>query len=248
MSPAAAMTTIDVCFVLDCTASMQPWINAAKRQIHTTLDALIDQHPTWEFEVALIVYRDYGDEERISVLDFTPDLHRLDRTLETTIAEGGDDIAEDFASAMWSAARLSWTGQVRHIFVITDAPAHGVRYHRPHISDRFPDGDPQGRVVEDDVDMLTQKRVNLTFVRIHARTDLLIDCLRRVYTLRAHRGVTFRVEHLQGGDHLPPPPFGLERSGASTLSDDTSPTPDMILSRMLNDSITQSLSVHDPTE
>lgn len=242
-----ARTTIDVAFVLDCTASMQPWIDAAKRQIHTTLDTLHNLHPTWEFRVALVLYRDYGDDERSHVLGFTKNLAYFDRLLDETIAEGGDDVAEDFAGAMWHAARLHWSGDVRHVFVITDAPAHGMRYHDARISDRFPEGDPDGRVLEDDVDTLTSKHVNMTFVRIRPHTDILIDRLRTVYTVRRHRGARFEVEDLP--QRLPPPPWGLEREGAETVvGDDVSPLPDVTLSRMVSRAVTQSLSMYDRTE
>lgn len=241
------MNTIDIAFVLDCTASMQPWINAAKRQIHTTLDGLHNTHPNWDFHVALVLYRDYGDEERRAVLDFTDKWQRFDAMLDNAVAEGGDDVAEDFAGAMWMTARLGWTGHIRHVFVITDAPAHGERYHGPRVSDRYPGGDPDGRIVEDDVDMLTSKRVHMTFVRIRADTDILIDCLRNVYHIRAHRGAHFEVEDLP--ERLPPPPWGLEREGAETIvGDEMSPLPDVTLSRMVSRAVTQSLSVYDRTE
>lgn len=245
MTPAT--NTIDIAFVLDCTASMQPWINAAKRQIHTTLDGLRNTHPNWNFQIALILYRDYGDEERRTMLDFTDNWHRFDAMLDSAVAEGGDDTAEDFAGAMWMTARLSWTGHVRHVFVLTDAPAHGKQYHDPRVSDRFPDGDPDGRVVEDEVDTLTLKRVNMTFVRIRRDTDILITRLRRVYNARAHRGAIFEVEDLP--ERLPPPPWGLEREGAETImGDELSPLPDVTLSRMVSRAVTQSLSVYDRTE
>lgn len=244
MTPAPS--TLDILFVLDCTASMQPWINAAKRQIRTTLERLQSLHPNWTFHVALILYRDYGDDERRAVLDFTPDLHRLDRLLDNAIAEGGDDTAEDLAGALWTAARLDWSSRIRHIFVLTDSPAHGTRYHDVHVSDRFPGGDPEGRVVEDEVDTLTRKSVNMTFVRMHSRTDILIDRLQKVYSVRAHRGATFRVEDLR---YLPPPPWGLERESVATIDDDeVSPLPDATLTRMLTQAVTQSISMYEPTE
>ena len=241
------LNTIDIAFVLDCTASMQPWINAAKRQIHTTLDGLQNTHPNWDFRVALILYRDYGDEERRTMMDFTDNVDRFDGILAGAVAEGGDDTAEDFAGAMWMTARLSWTGRVRHVFVLTDAPAHGARYHDDHVSDRFPEGDPDGRSVEDEVDTLTGKRIHMTVVRIHPRTDILIERLRTVYAVRSHRGATFAVEDLPG--RLPPPPWGLEREGAETIvGDDLSPIADITMSRMVSRAVTQSLSVYERTE
>jgi hypothetical protein len=242
------MNTIDIAFVLDCTASMQPWIDAAKRQIHRTLDALQNTHPNWSFQIALVIYRDFGDAERISVLDFTQTFDHFDRMLAECTAEGGDDIPEDFAGAMHITSGLSWTSRVRHVFIITDAPPHGNKYHEPRIADRFPYGDPAGRILEEDVDILTSKQVNMTFMRIHPRTDILIDCLRGVYVHRQYRGATFTVQELP--PHLPPPPWGMEREREETISDDDEPSPitDITLSRMVSRAVTQSMSMYDPTD
>jgi hypothetical protein len=101
-------------------------------------------------------------------------------------------------------------------------------------------------VVEDEVDTLTRKNVTMTFVRMHSRTDVLIDRLQMVYSVRAHRGATFRVEDIA---YLPPPPWGLERHGEETVvNDEISPVPDVTLDRMLSQAVTQSMSVYEATE
>jgi vacuole morphology and inheritance protein 14 len=237
---------MDVLFVLDCTASMTPWIRAAQTQVRTTLASLQAEYPDTNFRVGLIVYRDYGDDVPSRVLDFTTNFHRLESILDEEYAEGGDDDAEDITGALWVSSRLEWASEIRHMFVITDAPAHGSRYHTPRVSDRFPDGDPEGCVLEDEVQRLARANINMTFIRIHARTDQMIDVLQRVYEATFPRTAQFRVEELF--PHLPPPMEGLARHTMSVGDAETVSSPDAVLSRAVSRAVTQSLSVYDRSE
>lgn len=240
-------STMDVLFVLDCTASMTPWIRAAQNQVRRTLDSLQVEHPDTNFRGGLIVYRDYGDEVMSRVLGFTSDLQRLETVLNEEYAEGGDDDAEDLTGALWTAARMDWESPIRHVFVITDAPAHGERYHTLHVSDRFPEGDPQGRVLENEVERLARANVNMTFIRIHSRTDALISILSRVYTTTYPRTAEFHVEELVPQHRLPPPmAFGRHEMPAG--DEETVASPDAVLSRAVSRAVTQSLSVYDRSD
>lgn len=243
------MASIDILFVLDCTASMMPWIHAARQQVRTTLDSLQMEHPNSTFRAGLIVFRDFGDDINTRTLGLTLRYDRIETILGQEFAEGGDDDAENLTGALWIAAREDWSADIRHVFVITDAPAHGLRYHAPYVTDRFPDGDPEGRVLEDEVQSLARKRVNMTFIRIHPRTDMLIGVLRRVYGVTRPTRADFTVEDLTRPEDLPPPPGGLERHGVPPGGDeDTISSPDAVLSRALTRAVTQSLSVYDRTD
>jgi hypothetical protein len=182
--------TVKIAFVLDCTGSMEPWIHESKTKIQEIISQNRKEHRNAEFEVALVAYRDYGDTIRRRVVDFTsPD--QIVRALEPIHAEGGDDEAEDVAGALDRTYGLTWgPSDVRLVFHIADAPAHGRIFHLPRVSDRFPEGDPEGHDPRSLLQHLAYQDVQYTFVRITSSTDTMIDVFHDVYT---HAGGVFRV-------------------------------------------------------
>jgi len=180
---------IKVAFLLDCTGSMEPWINKAKITIDTIVRDVREVH-YGEIEVSLVAYRDYGDSQRRYVMDFTTPDH-ITKILDNIRAEGGDDAAEDVAGALDRVCGLTWgPSDVRMIFHIADAPAHGQEFHEPNVSDRFPDGDPDGYHPFDSLIHLAKQEVEFTFVRITSSTDKMIDVFHNTYALNQGR---FRV-------------------------------------------------------
>lgn len=171
---------IKLAFVLDCTGSMEPWIQEAKTKIQEIVTST-NVPPGAHFEVAVVAYRDYGDVVRRNVIDFTGP-HEAEHFLQDIHAEGGDDEAEDVAGALDRVCGLTWgPSDVRMIFHIADAPAHGRIFHSPYVSDRFPDGDPDGKDPQDSLAFLALQDVDFTFVRITSSTDKMIDVFHDVY-------------------------------------------------------------------
>ena len=193
-------TLVSVAFVLDCTASMGPWIHAAKTKIHEIVDTVSDQNPDADIEIALVAYRDYGDEHPFRVVDFTS-ADIIERTLNSLRAEGGDDEAEDVAHALQRTTHLTWEdSELCLVFHIADAPAHGMAFHTPLVSDRFPRGDPDGLDPRDFVEKLSFLDVQYTFVKIHASTDTMIEQFHNCYG----NGGTFSVIDLLAQESLLP--------------------------------------------
>lgn len=180
---------VKIAFVLDCTGSMGPWIHEAKTKIQEIV-ASTDVPPGAQIEVAVVAYRDYGDVVRRRVIDFTVP-HEAEHFLQDIYAEGGDDEAEDVAGALHRAYGLTWgPSDVRMIFHIADAPAHGRFFHTPRVSDRFPDGDPEGKDIRESLRHLAWQEVTFTFVRITSSTDMMIDIFHELYT---REGGDFRM-------------------------------------------------------
>lgn len=175
------MTTVKVAFVLDCTASMEPWIHVAKTRIGEIVDTVCDDHPTAVIEVGLVAYRDYGDLMRFRIVDFTTP-EAVMKSLRNVHAEGGDDEAEDVANALHRATRLSWDDtEICMVFHITDAPAHGRLFHTSRVSDRFPHGDPDGLDPRDSISEMSQQGFHYTFIKITSSTDTMIDVFHNVW-------------------------------------------------------------------
>ena len=192
---------VKVCFVMDCTASMDPWIHEAKTRMVELTREVQRQHPIANILTAFVGYRDYGDAEPTIVIPFQTPQTTMEQ-IQGVRAEGGDDIAEDVATAMERAVHLDWADtDVKIVFHIADAPAHGLDFHAPHVSDRFPSGDPNGLDPRDFVERMSFLDIHFTFVRIHASTDTMIEEFYNCYT----KGGSFKVIDLKHQSR-----FGLE--------------------------------------
>ncbi len=188
------MTSVKIAFVLDCTGSMEPWIRAAKTKIQEIVNTAKKDHPNAEFEIALVAYRDYGDLVRHRVVDFTTP-QAVMASLQNVHAEGGDDEAEDVAHALLHTTWLRWEDtHVKMVFHIADAPAHGLPFHSPYVSDRFPGGDPEGLDPRDSLRALCREDISYTFVKITSATDTMLDAF---FNAWPGNYATFRVIDLR---------------------------------------------------
>lgn len=166
---------VKICFVMDCTASMKPWMDAAKEHIQTLIYEAREQHPEARFQVGFVGYRDYGSREQHIVFEFM-DAEELVRHIRPLVAKEGEDEAEDVAWGLWHTRELDWgNADVKLIYHIGDAPAHGDFFHRGHASDRFPEGDPKFLDPRQMIREWSQARYHYTFVRITRLTDTMVD-------------------------------------------------------------------------
>lgn len=170
--------TLKVCFVLDCTASMGPWIDAAKNKILDVLEDLCEKHKNFKIYAAFIGYRDFGEETY--KIGFTDDHMKIHTTLEFIDALGGDDIPEDVAGAFHWVSSLDWTADVKAVFHIADAPNHGVLYHDGWLEDNHPDGHPEIDLREE-VLTLAKQKIDLTVFRLNRSTDITLAIFKNIY-------------------------------------------------------------------
>jgi hypothetical protein len=116
--------------VLDVTGSMSAEIEAMKE----TIDAVateIDSAGESRVRLALVAYRDYGDQPEFQFVDFTSDLSAFRANVAALEASGGGDTPEAVNEAMHWATRLDWNARAtaRMAFVIGDAPPHPSEDH-----------------------------------------------------------------------------------------------------------------------
>jgi Mg-chelatase subunit ChlD len=123
-----ARSQIEVAFVLDTTGSMSGLIEGAKRKIWSIASHLARAGADTGLRVALVGYRDRGDDYVTLRLDLTPDLDALYARLLQIEAGGGGDTPESVNQALHEAVtKLSWSrgGRAyRVIFLVGDAPPH----------------------------------------------------------------------------------------------------------------------------
>jgi hypothetical protein len=176
--------TVNLAFVVDCTSSMEPWIDEVRTKMGTIVDSTQELHPSATLRVALVAYRDYGDSVEREVWDFTSP-YDVQEALEGIHAFGGGDEAEDVAGGLTEVVDLTWgVGDINMVIHIADAPAHGRRFHGASVSDRFLAGDPEGRCPVHCLRTLADRGISYTFVRITSATDMMMEVFLDVITQR----------------------------------------------------------------
>lgn len=213
---------------MDCTSSMEPWIQAAKDQIRDILQSF----PHTNFQVAFVGYRDYGDEEPVVTIDFT-NVDSLLEKIRDVHAIGGDDIAEDVYTGMNVMMGLDWTGcDIQCVFHIADAPPHGADFHSIWVSDNHINT-PMYPITEL-LESMAQKKIDYTFIRINDSTDIMLERFHRAYKGPGNFKVVDLVEQ---GRSLTPPRIRRR------VTDSLTPA----ITRTIEDSITRYTCSQDPT-
>ena len=118
---------VEVAFVLDTTGSMGGLIEGAKRRIWSIARRIGEGRPRPDLRIALVGYRDLGDEYVTRVHDFSGDMDEVYQNLSAFHADGGGDTPEHVSRALHDAVhRVSWShgSGLRVIFLVGDAPPH----------------------------------------------------------------------------------------------------------------------------
>lgn len=139
--PAPAPARIEVCFVLDTTGSMSGLIEGAKQKIWSIANELLSAEPTPQVMLALIAYRDRGDQYVTRTFDLTEDIDAIYAHLQSFRAAGGGDGPESVNQALHEAVtRISWSESrdvLKIIFLVGDAPPH--MDYADEVLQRYPD-------------------------------------------------------------------------------------------------------------
>jgi hypothetical protein len=173
-------------------------MDAAKDHIQELIYDARAQHPDSRFEVGFVGYRDYGSKRQHIVFDFM-EPEELVRHIRPIQPLDGDDEAEDVAWGLFHTSTLSWgNANVKMVYHIADAPAHGDFFTRGHVSDRFPEGDPKFLDPRQMIKEWSHQGYHYTFVRITRFTDTMVEHFHNVWMGSG----TFRVIDLsQRGPH-----------------------------------------------
>jgi hypothetical protein len=104
-------------------------IEGAKQKVWSIANDVIGAKPKPNsIRIALVPYRDKGDEYVTKVFDLTDDIDTVYKNLQTFKAEGGGDEPESVNQALDDAVeKVSWSksdGVARIIFLVGDAPPH----------------------------------------------------------------------------------------------------------------------------
>ena len=119
----AGSAGLELCICLDTTGSMGGVLEAAKSSIQGTLRSVAATGPL--ARVAVILYRDYGDDYVTRTIGFRPALDpELMAFVGSARVQGGADWPEALGAALVDATRLDWSSRPGLVVVIADAPGH----------------------------------------------------------------------------------------------------------------------------
>ncbi|MBO4534727.1 MAG: VWA domain-containing protein, partial [Clostridia bacterium] len=122
--PGYEMTNIELMFVIDTTGSMGDEIDYLKKEIADVIDR-VKQATGAEVTLAIMVYRDEGDEYVTDYSDFTRDIEAQQAYLKQQYASGGGDFEEAVDVALTEAVAKQWSvNTTKFLIHVADAPAH----------------------------------------------------------------------------------------------------------------------------
>jgi len=193
---AATSTTVDICFCVDTTGSMEPYLQDVKSQIAGIASSLIPEiqkaYPKIKVVVnfALVPYRDIGDPGHLSketILEFTQEEPKFLQHLRNLSSTGGVDDPEDVLGALNRVLQLNWTSKVKFLIWMGDAPSHG-RECNDDPTDRYP-SPPNSITTDYIVKGLVEKGIEFMFCRVkESSTKKMEKALEASFKVQAKEG------------------------------------------------------------
>ena len=126
---AKKVKTVDLCFVMDLTDSMEFWLQSLIEKMDEIIqDNLQRMGDFARVRVAFVGYRDYDDDIRHVFHPFTTDVSQIKSFMEGLEATGGGDVCEDVLTGLEEALKLEWTSTARVLYLLSQTPHHGWRF------------------------------------------------------------------------------------------------------------------------
>lgn len=130
-APATAIAPapqVEVAFVLDTTGSMSGLIAGAKAKIWYIANQIVLGQPRPQVKMALVAYRDKGDQYVTKVFALTDNIDQVYDDLMSFAADGGGDGPENVNQALHDAVhKLQWSPDkktLKIIYLVGDSPPH----------------------------------------------------------------------------------------------------------------------------
>lgn len=209
--------SVDVCFMMDCTNSMEEYIEEMKERIFETIKLLKSRFPNLNVRLAFVGYRDLNlpKDEQFSILDFTNE--KVFRSFVSMVeCEWGGDVCEDVLGGLEKTTELNWKQSVRILIHVGDCPSHGQRYHDlSEEDDDYLSYDADGLIGYSYIQELIELKVKYFFGRLTPLTDKMIEQFRKF----AEKRMTIEQNDLANFTNLLPFIFEtISRSISSTQS------------------------------
>ena len=182
--------TLDLLFIMDITESMQDLLDETRNSIKYILDKIKKDSPGIDVRFAYEGYRDFADlkeGQKYYTIDFETDMNVFKNKLDEITALGGGDDAEDVAGGLHAGLNMTWRSNARYAILIADAPGHGSKYHEKDVEDNYPEGDPNGYVLEELMRDYAKKNINLCLTKIDDYTDKMFKAIKESYNKESQK-------------------------------------------------------------
>lgn len=165
---------------------MWQWIQRSKETLSTIIDQVVRENTNLQVRVAFVGYRDIGEHNRFSVMNFTKQVEMVQHFISKQEAEGGGDAAEDVQGAFNQALNLDWSPQsAKQIFHICDAPGHGKDICEYRVLDFYREGgSPEGFKLQEQMERFAAQNIQFTFFKLTDKTDLMQKVMQKHFNLK----------------------------------------------------------------
>ena len=120
-----APNNLEIMFVIDATGSMGDEMEYIKSEIDDVIGKVKEDNPETKVSLAMMVYRDVGDDYVTRYSDFTTNITSQQNFLKKQKASGGGDFPEAVDQALNEAVSKQWSSKgTKLLFLVADAPAH----------------------------------------------------------------------------------------------------------------------------
>ncbi|CAD8140407.1 unnamed protein product [Paramecium octaurelia] len=169
---------LDICYVIDCTKSMEPYVEQARCCVQESLK-VIKQQTNRDTIVSSIAYYDIEQKPKDGYYcqyPFSNDIQGFQTFITRVKIEGGRDIPEDVRGALEQMiTNLEWKNKFRIAILITDSPCHGRKYHS------FPgDFHPNDDITEV-LHRLIEKQIILIGFNLNDKTIKMYEEFKKIY-------------------------------------------------------------------
>ena len=177
---------LDLLFIMDITNSMDIYLVQVKSEFFKIIKEIQKECAGIQIFIGFIGYKDFSDldfGESYINLELTENYDSITQNIQYAKADGGGDIPEDLCGALEFAVNKEWKGNSRFTILVTDSPCHGKQYY-DEISenyDNYPDGDKNGRNIEDYIKKLAEDEVSMFCLKINNSTDKMFRIFENVY-------------------------------------------------------------------
>eukprot|EP01022_Parablepharisma_sp_SALTPOND_P008248 TRINITY_DN135473_c1_g1_i1.p1 TRINITY_DN135473_c1_g1~~TRINITY_DN135473_c1_g1_i1.p1 ORF type:complete len:406 (-),score=-17.86 TRINITY_DN135473_c1_g1_i1:627-1844(-) len=170
---------IEIAIICDTSESMSSSFPGARHAMDDILVQTSTQFPHSTLRVACISYKDHVDgNDMLDYVDFTTDLAKVHKFIDTLHISGGGDGAEAVVDALDCILKLSWSeNSARQIMHFADSGPHGKNF--VNTSDDFLSGCPCGKDFKKLVSSIYEKGIGYTVVSYSPYTEYMA----RVFSL-----------------------------------------------------------------
>ena len=179
-------TYLDLLIILDITGSMDHYYAQVRKKLFNIIENIkenLKDYTVYNINLGFIGYKDVEEIYKNEIVDmpFTTDIEKIKEGIENAKVGGGDDCAEDIAYAFELALKKEWTSKAKFAVLITDAPCHGLKYHKKDLLDNYKEGIRNRKDIEESVKELANKGVSLICIRINDKTDIMFNIFNNIY-------------------------------------------------------------------